>query len=181
MSDHNDSIEICQFPYPTSTSAWGQMAERTSSRRSELPLPPQYLPDDVPTDEPRTAQANESFDTPTHQVKKGKRDTWNLELFSLSVGTVLICALAYILYKLNGYPMSIWNISITPSACISIIIAISEACTGVAVGSSLGQLKWIKYRQASRSLSEMQAFDDASRKSLAGSFRIVTGRGGYVL
>lgn len=111
---------------------------------------------------------------------KGKNDTWSLELLSLLASTIILGALVYILHRFDGSPMTEWTLHLTSNTCVSIAIRLVEVLTGVAICSGLGQLKWIKYRQRSRSLAEMQRFNDASRKSLAGSLAVGVGHGKWV-
>lgn len=111
---------------------------------------------------------------------KRDNDTWYAELCALSFGTLLLALAGFVFYRLNNRPTSVWKIAVTPNACLSIVITIIEACVVFTLCSAMGQLKWVVYKEKPQSLAEMQVFDDASRKSLVGGAKLLTGRGGYI-
>lgn len=112
--------------------------------------------------------------------EKASEDSWLLEIGTMLLSTALLTNLTVGLYELNGRPVAVWPLPITPNALASGLMAFMDACLLLVMSSCMGQLKWINYRRAPRSLAEMQLFDDASRRSFPGTFLLLTGKAGYV-
>ena len=89
-------------------------------------------------------------------------DWWLWELLSWLTSAASITALVVVLSIHNGRPLPQWPLGITLNTFISLIATLAKASAIVPVAESIGQLKWLWFKQQ-RKLFDFQAFDDASR------------------
>lgn len=126
------------------------------------------------------AVVDEDYEEDGKIPEKTHQDSWWLEFSTMILSTIILAALSIGLYEINGRPMAVWSLHVTPNALASTFMAFMDACLILVISSCMGQLKWINYRRAPRSLAEMQLFDDASRRSFPGTLLLLTGKAGYV-
>jgi hypothetical protein len=104
--------------------------------------------------------------------------SWTFEIVTivLSLGAVgSICAvLAH--YNDNGLPE--WPNDITLNTIIALLATAANAAMTVSIQSGLSQFKWIRFKLSRAPLSDMEAFDEASRGTWGAVKLLVTGRGG---
>ncbi|KAK2808824.1 hypothetical protein FQN50_004300 [Emmonsiellopsis sp. PD_5] len=92
-------------------------------------------------------------------------DWWFWEIGSSILGILCVVATAVILSVYNGKKAPELPRYITLNAIISILATVIKATIIVAVAAGISQLKWL-WLQDTRSLHDLQIFDDASRGPL---------------
>ncbi|KAI0453824.1 hypothetical protein F5B21DRAFT_515102 [Xylaria acuta] len=93
-------------------------------------------------------------------------DGWTPEIVC-QVGSVLfLLALIILLSRLNGQPLSTWDIAVSPNAVVAILSIASKASLIYALGQTISQLKWLHLTKKPDSLEDLQHYDDASRGPL---------------
>ncbi|KAI1815204.1 hypothetical protein GGS20DRAFT_576364 [Poronia punctata] len=106
---------------------------------------------------------------PVKERQSGVR-TWSLE-----VVTVFVAIGAF-----NGNALPEWPYYITLNALIAVLAAVTTAAMNVALQNSMSQLKWIRFDEARTRLSDMEAFDEASRGTWGAVKLLFTARGGFL-
>lgn len=103
---------------------------------------------------------------------------WTVELISLAIAVLSLAAVIGVLAHYNGQSMPNWPTGMTLNTLIALLTAITNAALAGPLQQGLSQLKWIIFKRESRPLTDMEAFDDASR-GIWGSIKLlVMGRGG---
>lgn len=104
--------------------------------------------------------------------------SWTVEIFCFVIAVSALAAVIGVLAHYNGKSMPDWPTGMTLNTLIAILTAIANAVLATPLQQGLSQLKWINFKRESRPLTDMDAFDDASR-GFWGSIRLlVMGRGG---
>ncbi|KAF5560152.1 hypothetical protein FNAPI_4320 [Fusarium napiforme] len=91
---------------------------------------------------------------------------WGLELLTSFTTLVLFAGMVAIFCSMRDKPYSEWPLSISISTTIAIL---STGCTAAMmhnVSAFIGQLKWLYFKQSSRSVYNIERFDEASRGPL---------------
>ncbi|KAF5574330.1 hypothetical protein FPCIR_13643 [Fusarium pseudocircinatum] len=91
---------------------------------------------------------------------------WGLELLSSFTTLVLFAGMVAIFCSMRDKPYSEWPLSISISTTIAIL---STGCTAAMmhnVSAFIGQLKWLYFKRSSRSVYNVERFDEASRGPL---------------
>ena len=102
---------------------------------------------------------------------------WWQELFASVFSIACLVANIAVLRRLDGQAYTSWrvaNFDVTPNTLISVLSSFSKASFLMAIAGGLSQLKWMHFRERARRLTDMQAFDDASRGPL-GAAKLVVG------
>ena len=104
--------------------------------------------------------------------------SWTVEIISFTIALLALAAIIGVLAHYNGKSMPSWPTGITLNTLIALLTAIANAALASPLQQGLSQLKWISFKRESRPLTDMEAFDDASR-GIWGSIKLlVMGRGG---
>lgn len=106
--------------------------------------------------------------------------SWAFEIMAVAIGLGAVAAIVGVVAKYNGHALPDWPYSITLNALIALLATFANAAMSVCLSSGLSQAKWIRFKQTSAPLSDMEAFDDASRGSWGSIKLLATARGGYV-
>jgi hypothetical protein len=88
---------------------------------------------------------------------------WGLELLSSFTTLALFAGMVAIFCSMSNKPYSEWPLSISINTTIAIL---STACTAAImhnVSAFIGQLKWLHFKRSSRSVYNVERFDEASR------------------
>ncbi|KAH7202871.1 uncharacterized protein BKA55DRAFT_531338 [Fusarium redolens] len=88
---------------------------------------------------------------------------WGLELLSSFTTLALFAGMVAIFCSMSNKPYSEWPLSISINTTIAIL---STACTAAMmhnVSAFIGQLKWLHFKRSSRSVYNVERFDEASR------------------
>jgi len=107
-----------------------------------------------------------------------KTSSWTFEIVSLFVGLGAIVGIIAVLACFNGQALPKWPYDITLNALIALLATIANANMAVPLQSGLSQLKWIRFRAGRAPLSDMEAFDEASRGTWGAIKLLITARGG---
>ncbi len=83
-----------------------------------------------------------------------------------------------ILAKFNGHALPEWPYYITLNALIAILAAVTTAAMNISLQNSMSQLKWVRFKESRTRLSDMEAFDEASRGTWGAIKLLFTLRGG---
>lgn len=104
--------------------------------------------------------------------------SWTVEIIAFALAIASLTCIVGVLAHYKGKAMPHWPAGITLNTVIAIMTAIANAALASPLQQGLSQLKWISFKRRSRPITDMEAFDDASR-GLWGSIKLlVTGRGG---
>lgn len=122
---------------------------------------------DVDTDEIELNSAREST-RKSRYVHHGTFSThgWGMELLSSFTTLGLFAGMIAIFCSMRNKPYSEWPLSISINTTIAIL---STACTAAMmhnVSAFIGQLKWLHFKRSSRSVYNVERFDEASRGPL---------------
>lgn len=103
-------------------------------------------------------------DSHNERKKFNVRD-WQWELSAAAFSLACFAAVVGVLIAFDKTTLSRWSfaVGITPNTVVATLSTFSRTALLVPVASCLSQLKWIHIVTASRSLNEIQIFDDASR------------------
>ncbi|KAH7081066.1 hypothetical protein FB567DRAFT_595379 [Paraphoma chrysanthemicola] len=93
-------------------------------------------------------------------------DWWWWELGSVVLSLACFIAIVVTLLIIQDKALSSWHSAIAPNALISTLATVSKASLMLAVAACISQIKWLYLRNSTRSLHDMQVFDDASRGPL---------------
>jgi hypothetical protein len=104
--------------------------------------------------------------------------SWTLEYVTFFIGIGAIASIVGVLTRFNGQALPDWHYNITLNALISLLATIAAANVAVPLQNGLSQLKWVRFKSRHAQLSDMEAFDGASRGTL-GAFKLLASmRGG---
>ncbi|KAL2815420.1 hypothetical protein BDW59DRAFT_177668 [Aspergillus cavernicola] len=98
---------------------------------------------------------------------------WLLETISSTLALGLLIAIACIFWYMDNKPLSAWSPSVSLSATISILTTGYATALMHGVGTFIGQLKWLYFKNGPRKLSHLETFDGASR-GVWGSILLLT-------
>ncbi|CAN9327999.1 unnamed protein product [Alternaria sp. RS040] len=101
-------------------------------------------------------------------------------ILAVVVGLGAVASIIGVVSKYNGRALPDWPHDITLNALIALLATFANAAMSVCLSSGISQAKWIRFKQASAPLSDMEAFDDASRGSWGSIKLLGTARGGFL-
>lgn len=114
--------------------------------------------------------AASSYDDPKAQGPTKKHSTlvlgdWIWEFAAAILSFTCLAAAVVVLSVYHGKPLSKWNFlfDANPNTVIAILSTLSRTALLVPVASCISQLKWIHLATSTRSLRDVQTFEDASR------------------
>ncbi len=103
---------------------------------------------------------------------------WTVEIISFTIALFSLAAVIGVLSHYNGEAMPNWPTGMTLNTLIALLTAIANAALASPLQQGLSQLKWINFKRESRPLTDMEAYDDASRGIWGSVKLLVMGRGG---
>jgi hypothetical protein len=128
------------------------------------------------------SQGKHFLPPPSDSAKKGRlfstNGSWIPETIAVAVALAAVGSILGVLEKFNGHALPEWPYYITLNALIALLAAVATAAMNVSVQNSMSQLKWIRFSQSSVRLSDMEAFDEASRGTWGAVKLLFTARGG---
>jgi Protein of unknown function (DUF3176) len=104
--------------------------------------------------------------------------SWTVEIISFTIALFSLAAVIGVLAHYDGQTLPNWPTGMTLNTLIALLTAIANAALAGPLQQGLSQLKWIKFKKESRPLTDMEAFDDASRGIWGSVKLLVMGRGG---
>ncbi|KAI8946749.1 hypothetical protein F4801DRAFT_42180 [Xylaria longipes] len=106
--------------------------------------------------------------------------SWIPEILAVVISLGAVGSIMGVLAKFNGHALPEWPYYITLNAIIAVLVAVITAAMNVSLQNCMSQLKWIRFKKTRAPLSDMEAFDDASRGTW-GAFKLLfTSRGGWL-
>jgi len=105
-------------------------------------------------------------------------DAWSLEIITVAVALGAVGSILGVLAKFNGNALPEWPYYITLNALIALLAAVTTAAMNISLQNSMSQLKWIHFKESRARLSDMEAFDEASRGTWGAIKLLFTARGG---
>jgi hypothetical protein len=109
-----------------------------------------------------------------------RNGTWTFEILALAVALGAVAAIIGVVNRYDGRALPDWPHDITLNALIALLATFANATMSVCLSSGISQAKWIRFKKSAAPLSDMEAFDDASRGSWGSMKLLATARGGYV-
>ena len=100
---------------------------------------------------------------PRSTLSRYLSDWWLMESLSWVICALSIIAIVIILRVYDQKRLPQWPLSITINTAISLFATISQMAMLVPVTESISQLKWIWFTKRAQRLSDLDAFDQASR------------------
>jgi hypothetical protein len=88
---------------------------------------------------------------------------WSLELLSCVLSIVALGMIILLLRQYDKQPPPTWPLGITLNTVLALLATITKAAFAYPVFQGISQMKWDWYAQQTRPLSDLQAFDSASR------------------
>ncbi|KAI0965900.1 hypothetical protein F4678DRAFT_476309 [Xylaria arbuscula] len=165
----SDSQEVLSYPaYPnTSTNHLSHhrgWSESTSSTHisSGKPFLPSYS---------SSIKKSLVFDT---------SGSWIPEIIAVIIALGAVGSIIGVLAKFNGHALPEWPYYITLNALIAVLAAVTAAAMNISLQNSMSQLKWIRFKETRTRLSDMEAYDEASRGTWGAIKLMFTLRGGFL-
>jgi hypothetical protein len=117
--------------------------------------------------EPLISDSDHAFTSPSppRSFRSSVLYNWWMSIVSVIISVLAIIALVAFLIVADGSSLPKLPLKITINTYISFFVAIAKAAMLVPVADSIGQLKWLWFRQP-RCLQDIQTFDEASRGPL---------------
>ncbi|KAI1427205.1 hypothetical protein F5Y12DRAFT_792944 [Xylaria sp. FL1777] len=106
--------------------------------------------------------------------------SWIPEIIAITVALGAVGSIMGVLAKFNGHALPEWPYYITLNALIAVLAAVTTAAMNISLQNSMSQLKWIRFKESRTRLSDMEAFDEASRGTWGALKLLFTFRGGFL-
>lgn len=87
---------------------------------------------------------------------------WWGEVFATALAVASTAAIIAVLLEAQGMPLDSWKLQVQPNSLVSVFSTIARSALLMPIAACISQLKW-SYFESSRTLNQMQVFDDASR------------------
>ncbi|KAK8063725.1 hypothetical protein PG996_008377 [Apiospora saccharicola] len=96
---------------------------------------------------------------------KGRKipSLWMWELLASAFSLICIAVVVVVLLNEDGKPLSGWALMISPNAVISFITTLAKSSCLLVLAEVIGQLRWVHFATAPRTLTDIQLFDAGSR------------------
>ncbi|KAH0381996.1 hypothetical protein KCU92_g6597, partial [Aureobasidium melanogenum] len=89
--------------------------------------------------------------------------SWWREILAIMLSIASLLSTAGVLFAYQNQPLSSWKFRYLPNTVVSQLITISRSALMLSTASCVSQLSWLHIKEKPRALSELQAFDNASR------------------
>ncbi|KAI3321596.1 hypothetical protein HD806DRAFT_158267 [Xylariaceae sp. AK1471] len=106
--------------------------------------------------------------------------SWIPEIIAIVISLGTLGSILGVLAKFNGHALPEWPYYITLNALIALLAAVTTAAMNMSLQNSMSQLKWIRFTESRVRLSNMEAFDEASRGTWGAIKLLFTARGGFL-
>ena len=111
-------------------------------------------------------QPEKSLQSRTSSLKHpqiSKTGSWVFEIVSFLVSTAAVAGIIGVLAHFNGRSLPEWPLDITLNTLVALLATVANANLAIPLQSGIGQFKWIHFKAESAPLTDMEAYDDASR------------------
>ncbi|KAI0008729.1 hypothetical protein F4779DRAFT_628306 [Xylariaceae sp. FL0662B] len=105
---------------------------------------------------------------------------WTLEVITILISCGAIASIMGVLARFNGHALPEWPYYITLNALIALLATVATSTMSISLQNGLSQLKWIRFKESSAPLTDMEAFDEASRGTWGALKLLATARGGFL-
>ena len=99
------------------------------------------------------------------KVKGPERDTWYLEILSISASLLCLVAMTILLAKMDEQHTFRWH-GVTLNALVSILATTAKATLMLVLAASIGQWKWMLFSEKQSPLIDFDTIESASRGPL---------------
>ena len=123
----------------------------------------------------KSSFSNVSAAKPSPSIRDG---SWTFELVSLLVSALAVGGIIGVLAYFQGRPLPEWPLNISLNSLIALLATIANANLAIPLQNGLSQLKWIRFKAGPAPLTDMEAFDDASRGTWGAIKLLARTRGG---
>ncbi|KAJ5726076.1 uncharacterized protein N7483_007433 [Penicillium malachiteum] len=107
--------------------------------------------------------ASSNKNSKSQPILQSLRD-WGWEVSGIFASAIMIVTIVVILGKFNGRPQDAWKLKyISLHSVISWLSTLASGLVMFSISQGIGQLKWLWLSKHSRPLSDLAAFDSASR------------------
>lgn len=140
--------------------------EQVSDSGTTAPQPHDDEARDIPSQDAPVDNANKNSEEDSARAPRRKRffqDWWFWEMIGALLSICCMVAVVILGLYLDGLSLSDWRFVMAPSTVISTLITVAKASILLPVSEGLSQLKWVYFWVQKRPLSELEAFDEASR------------------
>ncbi|KAI0402461.1 hypothetical protein F4802DRAFT_369830 [Xylaria palmicola] len=122
-----------------------------------------------------------SFSASAEKVRPLSTDgSWVPEVIAVTIALGAVGAIMGVLARFDGHGLPEWPYYITLNALIAVLSAVTTATMNIPLQNSMSQLKWIRFKESRARLSDMEAFDEASRGTWGAIKLLFTVRGGIL-
>ena len=112
-----------------------------------------------------------------HNLGQTASTYWLFEVLCIILSMACLIAVAVVLHSFDGHPVPTWHYGITLNAIISLLASVATFSLIVPITASLSQFKWLWFR-GSRSLTDFEMIEDASRGPVGSILLLLRWRGG---
>ena len=126
----------------------------------------------------QTEKASYSEEPNRQALQSIANGSWTFEIVSLLVSTIAVGGIIGVLAYFEGRPLPEWPLNITLNSLIALLATIANASLAIPLQNGLSQLKWIRFKAGPAPLTDMEAFDDASRGTWGAIKLLAKTRGG---
>lgn len=154
----NNDRTIPEFNLPT-VNSWGESSNSTA-RKEE------------------TENSVQSKESTSKTLQLSANGSWAFEIVSLLVSAAAVAGIIVVLAHFDSRPLPEWPLNITLNTLIALLSTLANANLAIPLQSGLSQLKWIRFKAGRAPLTDMEAFDDASRGTWGATLLLLKARGG---
>jgi hypothetical protein len=183
---HHEHREYLDFSFsadePAGFSSFDARAPQNGSRPvKHVPTWSSSTNTTAVTSESSSLKADEKSKTEKKQGRLLTNGTWKFEILALVVALGAIGAIIGVVFRYDGRALPDWPHDITLNALIALLATFANATISVCLSSGISQAKWIRFKRSAAPLSDMEAFDEASRGSWGSLKLLATAKGGYAV
>ena len=130
------------------------------------------------------ASPQTASDTEKHDIQRTNSSflsllrSWWLELLALLLAAIIVVIIIVLLHYYHDKNVRSWNHNWAINSVFAFLTAILEAAVAFAVGSSLGQLRWLWYTKSHREMQLKWMDRLTNARSAPGAFRFAIGNVG---
>ena len=107
-----------------------------------------------------------------------KTGSWLFEIVSLLVSIAAVAGIVGVLAHFDGRSLPDWPLNITINTLIALLATLANANLAIPLQSGIGQFKWIHFKAGRAPLTDIEAYDDASRGTWGAIKLLAKMRGG---
>jgi hypothetical protein len=97
---------------------------------------------------------------------------WYVEIIAMTLSLTSLAAVIGMLAYMNNKPLDAFSVDISINTVIAILITVMRTSMMVGVGSCIAQSGWLYFKNGPRTITDLQAFDEATR-GIKGSIKLL--------